>query len=252
MIEDLHSQHNPEGEIVIDKAKSPSQAKTLARVYGFMGAGLLITALVALIISAIISLFIKDSHSQMVAYIAVMVISIIGMFGFSFGLGRAMQGSRAQAIVSFFAYSTFVGGLCSSLLLTGISFYTLAIAFGITSLIYFVLFVLGYFLKLRLDVLTSVLLGGLVSFAFIGLFWWIIYLVSPTAFYLSNLLLSYLIMTIILVSTLRDASRLRHELDQGYDNRYQNFDVMHASIMYSNFINIFIWVVRIVASMSRR
>lgn len=235
-----------------------NKTKSMAKVYLYMGIGLLVTALVSLGVGALFAGLFSNfgrvdtadiAENAMVAYVATMVISFIVLLVDGVVIARRAYSSKRSLWAPYIIYAIVMGVFLSSFLIAGIDFYTIGEAFGISALAFFVMALIGYKSKSNLNVLGMIASGFLFCLLLGSLFWGIFYLISPTLVYVFDIVTSFAIMAFIMVMIAVDTYNIKRILANGCEG---NVVLYCAYIMYSDFISIFIRILYLLASLKDR
>ena len=239
--------------------KQVSIGKALARVYGYMAIGILVTALVAFFTAWLFSSHIKNvdslktQNSWVIAYLVSLVVSGILVIILSFALPVAMARGKHSIWPYFILYAVAIGVLFTAFLLAGISWYIIGEALAITSASFLAMFLIGWFSSAKFHaaayvaimILSMVLLFGLIFFIVFAIhgFTWQQYMAW-------NLAVSGIIVLITLISVALDSFRIRKTLEKGAAN--DNVYLYCAYCMYTNFVVLLFRIIYILALSQRR
>ncbi len=228
-----------------------AQKRLLAKCFGYMSLGLAVSALVAFL-SSLLFVYVLSwscdpstgeiSGAAFVGYIAVMVISGIGLLIDGIVVNAVIAKNKRSAWVPYIIYCVLMGVLLSSLLIAGISFYTVAETFLLTSFAFLAMFLIGYFSKANLNVFGMVLGMAAMMFLLSASFWGIMVLVSGNSFlyYFYDMVVSGVVMLISIVVVAIDAYNIKRLLANG--EGMKNLALFCAYQMYCDFIVIFLRV----------
>lgn len=240
------------------QASSPNeksvQKRLLAKCFGYMSLGLAISALVAFLASLLFVYVLSwtvdpstgaVSDAAYIGYVAVMIASGIGLLIDGIVVNAVIAKNKRSAWVPYIIYCVLMGVLLSSLLIAGISFYTVAETFLFTSLAFLAMFLIGYFSKANLNVFGMVLGMVAMLFLFSLSFWGIVVLVSGNSFlyYLYDMIVSGVVMVISVLVVAIDAYNIKRLLANG--EGVKNLALFCAYQMYCDFIVIFLRVLYI-------
>lgn len=200
----------------------------MLRVYNYMGLGLVITGLVAMIVASTPALYVPIFGTPLKW--VVMLAPLAFVFFFSFKL-QTMSGSTAQTM--FWAFCAVMGLSMASIFLvfTGTSiartFFIAAGMFGATSLY-------GYTTKRDLSQFGSFLIMGLIG----------VVIASIVNIFLGSSMLQFVVSVVgILVFvglTAWDTQSIKEQYAENYDaESKQKLAVFGALSLYLNFVNIF-------------
>ena len=202
--------------------------KHMLRVYNYMGLGLVVTGLVALLVGTTPALYVPIFSSPLKW--VVMLAPLAFVFFFSFRM-QTMSGPAAQ--MTFFAFAVVMGLSLASVFLvfTGASiartFFIAATMFGATSLY-------GYTTKRDLAKFGSFMIMGLIG----------VMIASIVNIFLGSSALQFAVSVIgILVFvglTAWDTQNIKEQYAENYDQEsQQKLAVFGALSLYLNFVNIF-------------
>ncbi len=202
--------------------------KHMLRVYNYMGLGLVVTGLVALLVGTTPALYVPIFSSPLKW--VVMLAPLAFVFFFSFRM-QTMSGPAAQ--MTFFAFAAVMGLSLASVFLvfTGASiartFFIAATMFGATSLY-------GYTTKRDLAKFGSFMIMGLIG----------VMIASIVNIFLGSSALQFAVSVIgILVFvglTAWDTQNIKEQYAENYDQEsQQKLAVFGALSLYLNFVNIF-------------
>jgi FtsH-binding integral membrane protein len=213
----------------------------MAGVFGKMGIGLLVTAAAAFLVHSlglVERLYVSNPTMLMVLYLA----CVVAEFSIVIGLSRNllnMQTSTATAL--FYTYAA-ITGMTFSVLLEVYAAGTVAIAFAFSALVFFSSAIIGHFTDKDLTSLSGILTGGLIALIVCSILGMFIPAIGD------SLLLCYLGIGIFVALTAFDTQRLKkiyYETSGGYGTAGANLAVYGAFELYLDFINIFLYVLRI-------
>ena len=265
-----------EGQNVEDSAAhsfaEPLDAKkSVARVFGYLGLGLGIAALVAFLVSlAFISIIgpaiasANASQSEIEAaelattiYLVLLVVSGIALVAdsivMSVKLRNVMLGrSSSNLMVPYILYTVLMGVFLSSLLVTGIDFWTVGEAFAVTALVFGTMFVLGYYSKINLRPVASVLFGLIISLLLTSLIFGLVSLITGRSivYYALDMAISLLMTIFVLIVVAVDAYNMNQLIKAG--RMTKALEIYFAFDMFVDFIYIFLRALRLIIAMKGR
>ena len=243
-------------QVVYDFTNKQSKGAFLTKVFGMMFICLLITTVVAAGLGYGIQLLLANSASYdpnsalesldsniLVAFLAVVFTSAIGLIVMSFVLPITFAKGKHNILVPLIIYCVLMGILLS--LFTFIFDWRILVeAFGVTGLIFGVMAFLGYISKGRLAGIGFILLGLLIGAGALCLINWL--MIAFGGMREENIMLSWIISLIIfaflMLVTLYDVNRIKKIAENGaqQDN---NLTYYCAFILYSDFVSILIRVI---------
>ena len=165
-----------EMEKTVTYQQDVSSSKFLAKVFGYMFIGLLISAVVAFAWSFGIAYFCLDTDGlltedgYMIA-LATGIVCVVGSLIVSVVNSAYSVKTGKAPWIGFILYAIFMGGAFSLILLGGISLQVVAEAFLITALAFGSMFLVGYFSKSNLNWLALVASGLGIGLMVTSFFW---------------------------------------------------------------------------------
>ena len=217
---------------------------SLAKVFGYMFLGLLITAVVAFAFGALSAYFLSidpenTANSLFVVMIASYILTIVLSIIISFALHKART---ILLVIPMVLYAVTIGIMLSSFIIF-IDWWLLAGAFGITTLIFGLMSLISFFAKK----MNGVLIAG-ISLVFgaglISLFNLIMMLVFPEAFQTLYWLVSLAVFAGMMLITMYDLFRIKQILASG--DTSNNVSLYCAFTLYVDFIYIFMKILLII------
>jgi FtsH-binding integral membrane protein len=218
-------------------------------VFTTMGLGLLLTAVVAFLgyynlISGgwMYQLVMNGGYSILTLVLFVVQISLC--IALSRGL-QTMNPGRAKAM--FLGYAA-ITGFTFSILPLAFGTATVFTAFAFSAVMYFAAAVIGHFTRVDLSKFTGIFIGGLFALILVS----ILSMFIPAL--ADSLVVSYIGVLLFLGITAWDMQRIKafYYNTQGNDTLSQNLAIYGAFELYLDFINIFLYVLRIFGRGSSR
>ncbi|WP_163192505.1 Bax inhibitor-1/YccA family protein [Clostridium thermarum] len=212
-----------------------SQNNFISKTLLTMALGLLVTFAVAVATP----MFLADILTPQII-IAACAGEVIIVFYLSRRIEKLSIGS---ARMWFFAYSV-LNGFTLSVTLAYYGFGQAAVAFGLSAAMFFSSAMIGMTTKKNLSTLGRVLIMGVVGLLLIAL----VQIIFPSAFAGMNLLIAFLGIAIFCGLTAYDMQQIKyfHNSSYAYDEVYASkFVIIAALNLYLDFINIFIYVLRL-------
>ena len=248
-------------QVVYDFSDKQSKGAFLTKVFGMMFLCLLITTVVAAGLGFGSQFFldqaIKAGNEELAtnivyALVGTLIVSVIALLVMSFVLPITFIRRRHNILVPLMIYVVLMGIMLSTFTFI-FDWVILVESFGITSLIFGVMALLGYISKGRLAGIGFILLGLIIGALGLSLINWLMIMfggVSEANVQLSWIV-SLLIFAFLMLVTLYDVHRIKRiaEAGAGQDN---NLTYYCAHILYSDFIAILIRVIYYVALISGR
>jgi FtsH-binding integral membrane protein len=216
---------------------SETFAAVLRRVYIWMALGLLVTAGTAAYIS--ISPLFQVLVGQPMIFFVLMFAELGLVMGLSWGINRI---SPITAILLFFLYAA-LNGVTFSVLFVVYTLGSVASTFLATGTLFGVMSVLGYTTKMDLSKMSSFLFMGLVGLIIamlVNMFW------SNTAL---GLIITFAGILLFLGLTFYDTQRIKRmttaAMQQGDENVLARVGILGALSLYLDFINLFLFILRL-------
>ena len=248
-------------QAVYDFSDKQSKGAFLTKVFGMMFLCLLITTVVAAGLGFGSQFFldqaIKAGNEELAtnivyALVGTLIVSVIALLVMSFVLPITFIRRRHNILVPLMIYVVLMGIMLSTFTFV-FDWVILVESFGITSLIFGTMALLGYISKGRLTGIGFILLGLIIGALGLSLINWLMIMfggVSAANVQLSWIV-SLLIFAFLMLVTLYDVHRIKKiaEAGAGQDN---NLTYYCAYILYSDFIAILIRVIYYVALITGR
>lgn len=224
------------------------KTKFLALIFLYLALGVFVTLGVGLLYSYILwSSFEAGSNEMAIAYMATFAISGIGIFVMMIINSVYISKTNKAPWVGFLIFAVLYGLLFSGVLLTGvITFYTLMEALGITTGLFLIMFLLGYFSKINWNPIAFIALTMLIGVLLVSMFFGIWYLISPSTFMLLDFIISIIFIFAVTLIVGVDANRAAKIAASGMANN--NLALFMAYNFYVDFIGIFLRVLLLLAS----
>ncbi len=239
---------------VIDVESKRETTRALSVVLGDMCIGLLVTAISCfgfsyLFASLLANATIETIDSVTMGLWITMTCSFIALFILNFVMSISLFKAKKGAWIPYILYAA-VMGLSLAPTIMWIDAPTIGTAFAITSGVFLVLFLIGYFSKADLTPLGLIALGLLFAVVFVPLPFLIIYIINPAAGALYNLIVALVCSVVVVLLVAFDANRMAREIQGGVFT--SNMALYYAYSFYCDFIMIFIRVLMVLASSKRK
>jgi FtsH-binding integral membrane protein len=226
------------------------KAKFAAVVYGFLFLGLAVTAIVAFAFAYFFTKYNFDaslpngySDQAITTLIVICVVSFVISIVDSFVTSHFLSRDKKGAWIPYLIYCVCMGVWPAFLLIFGVSFELMGEAFGLTSLCFLVMFCIGYFSKSNLSSLGVVALGLLVGYILVALVFGIWYWLSPSTWYIWDLVGSLVLITVSMLLIGYESWQMNRTAD--YGSVTTNTALYYAFTFYCDFITIFMRVLYI-------
>ncbi len=241
----------------IEVGSRRDSARALGVVMGYMCIGLLISAITCFGFSFYFANMLTNAlQAGAAAYekasftlFMVMIGSFVALFVINIVLSLTLAKAKKGAWIPYILY-TAVMGLALAPFTMWLQFSTIGIAFGITSAIFLILFLIGYFSKADLTPLGLIGLGLLFSVIFVPLPFLILFFINPAVYSIYNVIAAAVLAVVIMLFVSVDANRMNREIQGGLFTN--NLALYYAYSFYSDFIMIFVRVLMIVASIKEK
>jgi FtsH-binding integral membrane protein len=212
-------------------------SNVLRRVYVWMTLGLLVTAGVAAFVS--VSPLSQVLAGQPLIFFALLIVELGLVVGLSWGINRI---SPATAMLLFFAYAV-LNGLTFSVLFVVYTLGSVATTFLATAALFGAMSIIGYTTKMDLSKVGSFLFMGLIGLIIamvVNIFW-------------ANSALGWIVtfagILLFLGLTVYDTQRIKRmtaaALQQGDENVQARMGILGALALYLDFINLFLFILRL-------
>lgn len=228
------------------------QSRLLARVFGYMGIGLVITAVVSFLFAWLFSTLFQSPdidtiNNSAIAYIIIMIVSGVALIIDTFVMQAMMRKSHTAMWVSYIIYTVLMGVFMSSFLLFGFDFYTIGVAFGLTAAVFLIMFAIGYFSPVNINLFAYIALGLLFTVGSTFLFFFILTLVTGNTmiYYTWSIVYSLVICVVILLVCAWDGYRVKKAGSTGLVS--DNYALYLAFSMYTDFIALFVRILYVIA-----
>ncbi|MEM9773665.1 MAG: Bax inhibitor-1/YccA family protein [Chloroflexota bacterium] len=210
--------------------------EAMLRVYNWMGLGLLLTAAVAWFSQDLLL-------SVLEAFPYALIVAFVIEIGIVWWLSaRIMTLDPEVALAGFLAYAA-INGFTMAFVFLAYELGSVGLVFGITTGMFFAMSVIGYTTKMDLSSWGSYLMMGVIGIiiASIANFW----LQSPVLYWI----VSYAGVAIFLGLTVYDTQKIKNmtiqALASGNEDDLKRVGVRGALSLYLDFINLFIFLLRI-------
>lgn len=222
----------------------------ITKVFAIMGSGLVITALVAGFgyWSLITGGWLYRIYSNYALYNIFFFGSMIAQIVICVSLGRGvmtMQNSRARFL--FYLYSALTG-VTFSILPLAFGTATVFTAFAFSAVMFISCAVIGHFTRTDLSKFSGILMGGIFALVLVSVLGMFIPAIG------NSLMISYLGIAIFMGLTAWDMQKIKafYYQSAGNETLTGNLAVYGAFELYLDFINIFLYVLRLFAARSSR
>lgn len=240
-----------------------SESKAIAKIYGYMGIGLLITGVIAFfgawLFSSQINAWlgadgflvpekISVSQTWTIILFGSWIVSFIGLLVLSFVIPIKAARGTGSLWVPYILYSVFMGILLTAVLLAGIPFWMIGEAFGITTLAFGAMFALGWFSKKDLSILAYIAMFILFAVLITAIVGTITFLVRGSTanqrFWLDMGISGAMVLVIMLITAV-DTWRIKKICSKA--GASTNLYLYCAYVMYTDFITLLLRILYIIA-----
>lgn len=232
------------------KVKS-STSYSIAKIFGYMFIGLLITGVVAFILAFIFNGWaMNDPETASNTLMVLMIVSSISTIILSFVISFSLRKTKiSSTLIPIILYCISMGVMLSTFVLF-LDWRLLAGAFLATSLIFGVMSLIALLSKGNLSGLAIVGFGLIFGAGIMSLFTWILMLVSPATFETFYWIITLGMFAGMMFITIWDIWRIKKIAEQG--SLSGNVSLFCAFQLYVDFIYIFIRMVYFLAMMYSR
>lgn len=213
-----------------------SQNNFISKTMLTMALGLLVTFVTAIAVPQFISIDILAGPIIFVAFAAEVIIVIY--------LSRRIERLSIEAARMWFYVYSIINGFSLSIILLAYGYQTSATAFLLAALMFFSSAMIGMTTKRDLSTLGRVLIMGVIGLILIGL----VQILFPSVFAGMNMLIALLGIGIFCGLTAYDMQKVKYFHQRGYNVdavASQKFVIIAALTLYLDFINIFVYVLRL-------
>lgn len=247
----FNNEQPKKAEPVKNKRVDSSAVFSIAKVFGYMFIGLLITSVIAFGLGAYFGMVLfKDATdvdtklqaTAAVVLIVLLITSIIAILVLSFVVPIVAIRGHHNVLVPAILYSVFMGIFLSSLTLF-IDWSLLGVTFGITALVFGLMALIAFLSKSRLNGLAIAAIGLFVGAGVLSLTLFLLMLFGVFSGYL-YWVISLLTFAAVMLITIWDMARIKYIAQKG--ELTKNVSLYCAYILYNDFIVIFLKILRFV------
>ena len=233
-----HAQPRYEGNNVKTTGDS-NTVLSIAKVFLFMFAGLLITALVAFGVGALMYYQIAALGNEQAAstYLVVVIVSAIALLVDMLIINFVVLRGRHSVLVPGIIFCVLVGVLFSMLTLF-IPWEIIGMAFGVTALAFLIMSAIAFISKGNMAPILIVIIGLTIGAGFLALFNFLFALITGSVIEVLYWVVEFAILALILFVTIFDLWRIKKIAENGAMSN--NIALYCAFVMYTDFINVFI------------
>ena len=233
------ARRNEDGSVRIS-----STSIAIARVFGYLGVALLITAGIAFGLSVLFYNVLGSGEDVLegaiITYIVIMVLAGAGVIVSSILVNFVAARGRMPVVIPGLIYVTCMGTLLSAFTIV-LDWRVLGLAFGITAGTFLLMSLIALISKGRMNGLAVVGLGLLVGSLFLGFInWWMAYIL-PDVWTWLMWVITFVTFGAMLLITIFDIWRIKQIADKGAMTT--NVELYCAFDLYVDFIYIFIRIV---------
>lgn len=227
--------------------QTTSTALNIGKVFLYMFAGLLITALVAFGVGAIVAygIGINGDYSEEIAenilmgYLIALVVSAVLLLVDMIIINVVILKGKHSILVPGIIYAVLVGVLFSMLTIV-VDWRIIGMAFGVTALAFLIMSLIAFLSKGSMAPLLVVIIGLGIGVGLLALFNWLFMLISGSGFQALYWIVTFGIFALVIFITIFDLWRIKKIAENGQMNN--NLALYCAFVMYTDFINVFIRV----------
>ena len=223
------------------ETRDNSNALSFAKVFGYMFLGLAITAGVSFLFGYIFAQWINNAGSSAESGISIILaISSIALIIMTFVIQFVLLKGKHSVAVPALIYIVLMGLMLSTFTMF-IDWRLLGMAFGITSVIFGLLALIGALSKGRMTGLSMIILGLFMGAGIVALFSWIFVLIMPGVAANMIWILNFAIFAAVMLSVVVDVNNVKKISEQGMMS--DNLALYFAFTLYVDFIYIYIKIV---------
>lgn len=241
-------------------------AFSLAKVFGYMFAGLLITVIVmfglALLFHYLFPEVVTDAFYSApsegeesantltsnagIFLLVILIVSFIGLIAMSATVNLVMAREKHSILVPAIIYSVLMGVALSTIAIF-VPWYLLGVTFGITCIVFGMMSVIALLSKGKLNGLAMAGIGLVIGGSLLGLLLWVLSLFMTIGYLFY--IVSFAVFAGMMLITIWDIARIKNIAQQG--EMSSNLSLYCAYILYVDFIYLFIrllrWIIIIAA-----
>lgn len=231
------SSAQPSQEVVVEP--SNDTALNIAKVFFYMFAGLLITALVAFGVGAIVyyNVVVLESENMTTIYLGMVIGAAIALIIDMIVINVVLLKGKHSILVPGIIYAVLVGIMFSMLTIV-IDWRLIGMAFGITAVSFALMGLIAFLTKGNLSPILIIIMGLAIGAGLLALFNWIYALATGTVIETIWWVLQFAILALVMFVSLFDMWRIKKIAEAGAMNN--NIALYCAFTIYTDFINVFI------------
>jgi len=223
-----------------------SPGMLLTKVFFAMFVSLLATGVLSYLIGSILERYIDAGNETALGILMFITFgSAIGLFVLSFVITKQMNNGFTSIMPAYITYLGLMAMLLSSVFIA-YDMEVISLSFGVTAGVFGIMALMGYLSKGSLAGIPTLFMGVIIGA--IGL--------SLVNFFLRSEMLAWIIsfavFAVILLITMYDVRKIKDMCNSGYMNENNNLVLYCSLILYLDFINIFLRVLRIIAIIARK
>ena len=209
----------------------------LSKVYGYMAVGIFISAIIAFAAAFGFRAWFSSNESETayMTYLYVLIGSLVGLLITSIVISIVSLRGKHSIIIPAIIYSILMGVVFSEFVLF-VPFYIVGTAFAITAMTFGIMYFIGKVVKRNLNWLGTLGYGLLMGAFMLSLFFFILYLVSPSDFRWMYVLIDGAIFVAMLLITMYDVWRIQQIANRGGESN--NLALYCAFSLYVDFMYI--------------
>ncbi len=216
----------------------------MTKVFGLMSFGLFISFFTSFLILAITSINYSFVQVASLLVVPAVILQLVVVFALSF------MATRVNALVGslLFIFYSFLTGLTLGVIMVGYDLLGIITALGATFITFGTMAVFGYVTKRDLSSLGSLAVMGLIGIIIASIFNLLASLLFGVFSQPFYWIITYLGVVIFLVLTAWDVQKLKRLSEENVDVNENRLAVIGALTLYLDFINLFIYMLRILGS----
>ncbi len=229
-----------------EHSSSDSTALSIAKVFGYMFAGLLITAVVALGLGALFRYIIFDAEQDLAgstALIATLICSAVAILIFSLIIQYRVLRGHKSVLVPAIIYAVLMGAMLSSLSFC-LPWTILGTTFLATSLVFGLMALIGLLSKGKMNGLAITAIGLVGGAGILSLVAWIESIIYPEVAMWLFFIINLVLFASMMLMTIWDIAHIKNICQRGLDT--PNISLYCAFTLYNDFIYLYLRILRVV------
>ncbi len=249
-----NEESQPQQQKKVKKTITSETGYSLTKIFGYMFAGLMLTAVIMLGLAAVYRYYLGIVDGQVnfadettvsnavLSLLVLLIVSFLGIIILSIVVPITVARGKHSVLVPAILYAIFMGIALSTIAIF-IPWYLLGITFGLTSLVFGLMALIALLSKGRLNGLAIAGMGLIFGAMIISLFLFVLMLLGVAVTWL-YWVVSLAVFAGMMLITIWDMARIKSIAQNGALTN--NLSLYCAYILYNDFIYIFLRILRIV------